>query len=307
MTRIIPVLAIAAFSAATSGAFAQSAPRYVKAVDPAAASWVPPSAFFLGLGGSADAVDFGDQNVYAVGTSNVFLNGVQVNSGTAAGPATIGTPVQNRLAPVAQAGYYQKFSGSDWLWGVKASYSYLDSTASVANALLPQYGSFTATGSTVAVPFTGNAVVRSFQTKVDHQIALVPFVGKAFERSFVYLGAGPTVSHTRTNLNGLIGFADLTGQPSDVSGQPVNMTSNGWVVGGAAIIGVTYFLDRSWFVDLSYSYARTASQTANFSTPFTNPNGTNGTTNVGTMVGSSTENLTTQAVTVSINKAFEYR
>jgi hypothetical protein len=36
---------------------------------------VPQSAFFAGLGGSYDTVRFGTQNVYAVGTSDVFQNG----------------------------------------------------------------------------------------------------------------------------------------------------------------------------------------------------------------------------------------
>lgn len=305
MNRITHLLAFTAISAASiGGAQAQYSALPLKA-PPAAA--VPASIFFFGVGGSASHADFGKQDVFAVGTSNVFLNGALVNTGAAAGPAEIGMPSVTRLAPVLQGGFMQRFSGSDWMIGAKLSYSYLDAAARERNALLPQSGAYVATGSGVVTPFTGNAVVRNFETRVDHQIAFVPFAGHAYERGFVYGGIGPTLSRTRTNLNGLVGFADITGQPSDVSGLPVNLTSGGWVFGGMAVIGATYFLDRDWFIDGSYSYARTARQTDKFFGTFSNPNGINGTNTTGDLIGRSSHNLTTQAVTVSINRAFNLR
>ena len=48
---------------------AAAADMAVKA--PPATSNVPQSAFYLGLGGSFNSADFGTQNVFAVGTSNV--------------------------------------------------------------------------------------------------------------------------------------------------------------------------------------------------------------------------------------------
>lgn len=304
MNKIIFVAAVAALTAAgTAGAHAQSSGRYVKAAD-LDVSLVPASAHFLGFGGSYNTMNFGNQSVYAVGTSDVFQNGVLVSSGSAAGPASIGMGSASGLAPTVQGGFFQKFAGSEWLWGAKFSYSYLNANATVRNALLPQAGSFTATGSTVPTAFTGNALVQSYQTSIEHQLSFVPFIGRAFERSFVYGGVGPTLSRTRTNLNGLIGFADITGTPSDISGAPINLSSAGWVWGGAAVIGATYFLDRSWFVDFNYSYATTANQTGNYFSPFTNPNGTNGSTIVGTLVGNSTGRVITQSVNLSINKAF---
>jgi hypothetical protein len=79
------------------------------------------------------------------------------------------------------------------------------------------------------------------------------------------------------------------------------------VFGGAAVIGGTYFLDRSWFLDFSYSYAMTAKQRFNYFSPFTNPNGTNGTVIVGTLVGNSAASITTQAITLSLNRTFDYK
>ena len=293
------VLAVAGFAA---DAHAQPPNSSARAPEPA--SYVPQAGFFVGLGGSANSVDFGDQSAFAVGTSNVFRGGALISSGSAAGPATIAMDSQTTFAPSVQGGYFQRFSGSDWLWGAKFSYSYLQATSTVPNALLPQAGSFTATGTNVVTPFVGAAVVRSYQTSISQQMMFVPFVGRAFERSFVYGGAGPTLSRLRTNLNGLIGFADINGMLTDVSGAPVNFSSSSWVFGGAAVVGATYFLDRSWFLDFNYSYARTSNHTASFSSPFTNPNGATGTFITGTLVGTSAGKVITQAVTASINAAF---
>jgi hypothetical protein len=307
MKEVIFVLAAAGFIAAgVANGNAQSADPsarpFVKAIP--VTSDVPTSAFFVGLGGSYDTVRFGTQNVYAVGTSNVFQNGVLASSGSAAGPANIYIGPEASLGFAAQGGYFQKFSDGNWLWGAKFAYSYLGITSATRNALLPQTGSFTATGSTTPTPFTGNAVVGSFQTNIIQQMSFVPLLGRSFEKSFLYIGAGPTLSQTRTNLNSVIGFADINGTRTDVSGTPINLASSGWVYGGAAVVGATYFFDRSWFLDISYTFAMTANQTNNFAGPFTNPNGSNGSTITGTMVGTSSGRVMTQAVTATINRAF---
>ena len=83
---------------------------------------------------------------------------------------TLGT--ESGFAPAAQIGYYRNLADSRWLWGVKASYSYLGTSTSTPNALLPQAGSFTYTQTGVTVPFLGNGVVRSDEAKAEHQITL---------------------------------------------------------------------------------------------------------------------------------------
>jgi hypothetical protein len=305
MKRIVLSLAIAGLAGADASAQVRPADApapLLRAVPPV--SFVPSSAFFLGVGGGYNVSNFGTQNVYAVGTSNVFQNGLLTSSGSAAGPANIETNSQSAVAFSAQGGYFRHFYGSDWLWGAKFAYSYLGATSIVRNALLPQAGSFTATGSNTAVPFTGNALVQSFQTNVTHQLAFIPFIGKSFDRSMIYVGAGPTLSQVRTTLNGLIGFADINGARTDVSGSPVNFSSTSWVYGGAATVGASYFLSQSWFIDVNYTFAMTGNNTSSFSGPFTNPNGTNGSTTVGTMVGTSAGKLITQGLTATINKTF---
>ena len=89
----------------------------------------PNSAFFLGLGASANWTNFGHQHVYAIGTSNVYTDGVLSASGSVQGPTNIFMDSRFAFAPSLQGGYFQRFGASDWLWGAKLSYNYLGATS----------------------------------------------------------------------------------------------------------------------------------------------------------------------------------
>ena len=214
---------------------------------------MPNNGFYLGLGGGYDWLNFGTQNVFAVGTFSVFQAGTLVSTGSAAGPGIVNMKSQSAFSPVVQVGYFQNLPGGNWLWGARFQYNHPGASSTDHNVLVPQAGSFTDTGNATPVPFTGNAFVRSYQTSLEHQMALTPFIGHSFVNGFVYIGAGPTLARTRTNLNDLIGFADINGRPTDVSGRPVNFSSSGWVWGGAAVVGATYFFAPSWFLDFAYT------------------------------------------------------
>jgi opacity protein-like surface antigen len=266
-------------------------------------SLVPRSGFFAGIGGGYQSVKFGTQDLYAIGTSEVTQAGVVVATGVAAGPASVRMPDESTAVPTVQGGYFRHFDDSDWLWGVKAGYTYVDTTATLDNVVMPQTGSFTILATNTTTPFVGNAIARSYRTTAEHQIALVPFLGRSFERSFVYAGGGATWTRTKTNIDGLVGFADIEGHHTDVSGAPQDFSASGWVVGATGIVGATYFLDASWFVDVAYSYTRSSTQTFNYSGAFTNANNPFGTT-TGTLVGSSSGRVTTQGVMITISKVF---
>ena len=297
------IAAILALEAAEAGNAADLSQQTMTAPPPGpATSTAPNSAFFLGLGASANWIHFGDQHVYAIGTSDVYVNGVLSASGSAQGPANISMDNRFVFAPSFQGGYFQRFGASDWLWGAKLSYNYLGSTSTNYNSIIPQFGSFTITGSPTSVPFSGPAYVRAAETSLLQEIDLVPFLGRFFDRSYVYAGAGPTLAQTRTRLNGLVGLAIINGTLMDQSGAPQDFSSSSWLFGGVAQIGVTYFFAPTWFLDLNYSYAVTENHTSNFASPFTNPNGNS--TSLGTLVGNSAWRPTTQRVGLTINKAF---
>ena len=232
----------------------------------------------------------------------MYVDGVLSASGSAQGPVDISMNNRFAFAPTFQGGYFQRFGTSDWLWGAKLSYNYLGATSTNNNSIIPQFGSFTITGSPTSVPFSGPAYVRAAQTSLVQEIDLVPFLGRFFDRSYVYAGAGPTLSQTRTKLNGLVGLAIINGTLMDQSGAPQDFSSSSWLFGGAAQVGVTYFFTQTWFLDLNYTYAATENHTSNFASTFSNPNGSS--TSLGTLVGSSAWKATTQRVGLTINKAF---
>jgi hypothetical protein len=272
-------------------------------------SSVPRNAFYAGIGGGYVSAHFGTQSLYAIGTSNAYNNenGSLLATGYAAGPGSVSMPNKSTFGPSANVGYFQHFAGGDWLWGAKVSYTYVGARSTVDNVRLPQMGEYTQysdNGTTTTTQFFGHAVARSYETTIDHQIALTPFIGRSFERWLIYIGGGATYSRTHTNIQDLVGFADITHPLEIISGPPQNFSGSGWVWGGALIAGGAYFFTPSWFVDVSYIHARTNNQTFNYSSTFTNPNGPNNTTTNGTLVGSSSGRVETHAVIATICMAF---
>jgi opacity protein-like surface antigen len=270
----------------------------VFAESPSGAS-VPDSAFFIGLGASANHTQFNNQDIYATGLSNVYDSntGAYISSGSAGGPAVdLSMDSDSKFSPSLQVGYFKHFENSKWLWGGKFTYDYLSTSSKTAPFLIPQFGAYGTTS------FTGNAVVRSFETDVKHHMSLVPYIGRSFKSGYIYAGAGPTASQINTKITDLVGFADLKGNRTDISGQPTNFSGSDWVYGGTATLGGTYFLSSSWFLDFSYNYSVTKSHTIDYSAPFTNP----GTpyTYTGSLIGSTTGSITTQSAALSINRAF---
>lgn len=294
----ICVANLAGFSA-TAGAADIPAP-VTKA--PASASIVPFQAFFVGIGGSYNSVDFNDPYLYAQGVSAISQGGIPVAYGSAGGSVDPDFENDSRLAPVVQFGGFRHFADSQWLWGAKFAYGYLDASATEQNIAVPQAGSFTNLTDDPTTSFTGNVVVHSYQTKITQQMTLIPFLGRSFENVFIYAGVGPSLSQVESDLNGVIGFAAINGTHENITGTPSNFSSSEWVFGGAASVGLTYFLDASWFVDVNYTYAMTANHKESFSTPFSSSS--DGYDDVGILSGNYSGRVTTQAIGLSINRAF---
>ena len=257
-------------------------------------SLVPNSGVYVGLGIDANSTQFNGQTLSGTGVTTDTIAGRSA-SGIGSGETGVVFGPAKSISPSIQVGYFQKFQDSSYLWGTKFSYSYIGgSPATTYNVQLPQYGTFPN-----GKPLTGgDAVTSSYQKSITNQLSLIPYFGKSLEKGIVYFGIGPTYSQVRSTTNGLVGYAKIDGRTLDVSGAPQSFIASQWVYGGAAMLGGSYFINKNWFIDLSYNYAMTQNKTSNRVSPFSNPPTT------GLLIGSSTGTATVQTVSLTLNKLF---
>ncbi|NNM58711.1 MAG: hypothetical protein HKM04_02745 [Legionellales bacterium] len=262
-------------------------------------SLVPDAGLFVGLGGSYNSV-YLNQSIEASGVSSIFIDSILAGNGEAGGTASPFKDTDSTFAPQAQIGYFRHFSDTDYLWGFKYFYQYLGTTISNDSFSVPQSGAYTSFIS--ADTFTGNVVITSAQTSINHEMALMPFIGRSFKKSYVYLGVGPALFETETNIYGANGYADLNGIHTDITGSPTNFSDSNWVWGGAAQIGLDYYLNPTWFVDFNYTYARSADFDNHFESAFSSS--TAALSDTGTLYVNPSQHVTTQTFAITINKVF---
>lgn len=269
----------------------------VAAPAPAPAPW---GGFFIGAGASYNRMLGRDGNIYATGLSEVYQGAAIAATGAATGGTDVPLRAHNGVAPAVQAGYIGHIGGSAWLWGVKATYNYAGGKADANNVLVPQYGGFQSSDPNTS--FEGRLLVHQYKASLKHQFALLPIIGYSFGQLGVYAGAGPTISQTTGEMNGVIGFANINGRHQDITGTPVNFKTSHWTVGGAATVGVLWRFDDHWFLDVNYTYARTGKTRDRFFAPFVNPDG--GYTYTGVGFGTYTASTINHAVSASLNYRF---
>jgi hypothetical protein len=265
----------------------------------------PPRAmtgFFIGLGGGYNSAKV-EQEMFGLGLTNVF-NGaaVLVGTGYALGPSFPFSEVKNTFAPEAQLGFIGNIGASNWLWGAKFQYKYLNATTIQSPVVIPQVGQQFPVGGGAPTTLTGNVLIQSSQNTVNHELKLLALVGQSFGNINVYLGGGPALLETKTAVYRAVGFGDVNGQPTDITGAPVNFVGTQWVWGGAGQIGMTYAFASTWFLDFNYTFAMTDKYKNKFEAPFTSTS--NGLTYNGIATLTTTQRVTTQAFGVTINKAF---
>ena len=278
----------------------------------ASTSIVPKSALSVGIGGNLNLATFGQQNIWWAGTSNDYArNGTFFGSGFAQWNTNVNLTPQLRIAPIGQINYFSHLGDSDWIWGSKFSYSYLDSRASQPNVLIPQFGAFNLSvegnnsGYNRTQSFYGTGYLQSYQTSINHQMVLTPYIGRSFSNGFVYIGGGPSLSQFQTNFNNLTGFRSSGGQPVNQTALPTNYQSSQWVFGEFATAGITYFLTHSWFVDFNYTFSQTGSATSHYLGWYAAPVPGTQATSIGYLPASSTSAVSSQSFNVSINWAFD--
>ena len=219
-------------------------------------------------------------------------------------------PSVSNVVPSGQFGYFSKFMDSSWLSGVKLQYAYLGTGSDPQILAIPQSGSST---STSIGSFSGTSC-NTYSIKAGSQFALMPFVGKAFKRGYVYGGAGLALTQVSTSLSYVVGYATFNGVNTNVSGAPQNFNSSQWAYGVAATAGITYFISTRIFLDLSYACSRpNASRLSVSGQPFSNPSSNpsyspsfnpSDPSFYGTLNGSATSNLPTNVILLTINTKF---
>lgn len=209
--------------------------------------------WFIGIGGSYNSVR-ADSVLSGSGISNIYSGSQLVAIGNAGGPAAPIRLTDTTFAPVAQAGYFRNLNGGPFLWGTKFSYKYLGITLTENKIDAPQVGVYEVINPPSTSTLTGNATTDSAQTIVNHELALLPFLGHDYSHGRVYVGGGPVVFDTSSKLYGLRSFADIDGTHTNVGGQPLNLASSKWLWGGAFQIGLMHHLSRSCFLDVSYDF-----------------------------------------------------
>jgi opacity protein-like surface antigen len=291
-------LAIAVGASATlASASVFAADVAVKAPPPAVWNW---SGFYAGAGGSLNWSHF-DQSLQGIsGVTNVTLGPLLVAQGQAGGPFFDYNRNKFGVAPDVQLGYIAPFADGAWLAGIKFTYKYANNN-SKENVAIPQTGSFTTVGG-VTVNFVGFVPILPAEVNLKHQLALIPTIGRAFDKVAIYAGAGPALFGVQSRFNNGVGFAVIGGSLFDVTGAPVTVSNENWVWGGAAQIGATYAIAPRWFLDVGYTYARSSSFYIQNVVSFTNQNGP--LTSSGIAYLNAREQITNQSVVVTINRQF---
>ena len=297
----------------TGAAFSADLTSILKSDESASASLVPKSGLSLGLGGNLNLATFGQQNYYWAGTSNGYFDrdGVQYSYGYAAWNTKVNLGPQFRVAPIGQINYFNHFGDTEWMWGSKLAYTYLNSRSAVSNVLIPQFGGFTLYKDTdrrdisISQSFFGTGEQNSYQTSINHQLTFTPYLGRSFSNGYIYAGAGPSLSQVQTNLNNLTGYRNVSGVPTNQTGFGMNYQNSHWVWGGAATGGITYFLTPSWYMDFNYTFSQTRSTTsfynAWYAAPVAGSSGATAAHAIGYAPGSTSAALNTQSVNASLN------
>lgn len=201
------------------------------------------SGLFIKFSGN-NSVKF-DQYLNSNNLSNAFNNTNLISFGSLGSSANPYHSLQSTFAPDTQMGYFKHFKDSDKLWGVKFLYNYLGIAADrEADPRSAKYASSSADTS------AGN-LVKPSQTNVNHELALLAFIGQSFMNSHLYLGAGPSLLGIHSSLSDGTSYK----QRQDFIRGIDNLPNSKWLWGGAAQMGVTYYFNPTWFFDLSYTYA----------------------------------------------------
>lgn len=190
------------------------------------------------------------------------------------------------VSPDVYAGFLHPFT-SEWLGGVELNYNY-------SRTGFTYLGAFEVAAPSVGV--TDQLRLNPLKNKVTSNLKMPFSIGRSFNNSFFYLGAGPAVFQVQQQLSvtdALSGF---------YLGSIERLSQQQWVWGGAVDAGLAYYLNPTWFLKVNYSYARTQNYTMNQSGSFSRQ--VNGGLNGGTFGMATHQQIKIHDLALSLNKLF---
>ncbi|MCE3045219.1 outer membrane protein [Legionella sp. 16cNR16C] len=243
-----------------------------------------PGGLFIGIGGAYDALRVKSSDSALLNVDSGFPP-----LGIYSGARNSYSESEDKLIPMAQVGYFGAFNNSGWLWGLELVY---------------QHSRFNVTHNAASIHFfnpveavSNELHVEGFKTKMNNQWMLPALIGHSFKNSVLYLGAGPSLQKVEHSV-----YRSSDTQSGYYIGNLNGFSDEKWLWGGAVQAGIAYFLNPSWFLMLNYTYSKTETYKQNHVISFTPEinEGFNG----GLLSFNTSQRLSTQAVSLSINKQF---
>lgn len=265
-----------------------------------------PQGFFIGVGGNYNSLRI-HQDAWGLGISSLYIDGVYNSTGIAQGNAAPFKNWSQYLSPEVQAGYLRNHNDNVF-YGIKFTYQYLGAVATNRDVYLPQTGVLTSSSGTKS-PMFGYAIADSVETTINHDMNLFALIGKQIGNKSIYLGAGPSLISLQSQNYNSIGYAIVNGETLNVTGLVNYGSPTMWAWGGAAQIGMSYFITPSWFIDASYTFSALEGRVSRHKQSFTNTSTMNGDNllTAGILATKNTFKTTLlQSLNVSINKMFDF-
>lgn len=240
--------------------------------------------FFLGVGGSYNNGQVSADTSLTLTAANGFPPLAVFAGSTGSYKQTA-----QRFSPEAQLGYFKYLSASQWLWGVEFLYQYSNLSL---NAI--DFSTLLASPSTIVRDTLQLGGVRN---DINHSLMLPFFLGHSYSKGFVYGGIGPSVFYTTQR----VAYVDES-HSANYIGIINGLAKSQWVPGGAAQVGLTYYLNPSWFLKINYTCAFSGNYSINKEVAFVD--GVNNGLNSGSLTLNTRQSLITQEAALSINKLF---
>ena len=146
-------------------------------------SSLPDHLYYIGLGGNYNSSSLENQTIYGKGVNSAYTGAILTSSGSATGTSSPFYQTENRFSPHVQAGYLKYLNHDQTFWGGKFSYDYLNTHLSNNNMTIPQVGSNYKYATQETVYFTGNYLVESVQTSINHELMLLAYIGHSFQNT----------------------------------------------------------------------------------------------------------------------------